>query len=308
MRHRMTTGVAAAGLLALGAQARAPEEPVSEPPPPASAEPAPAGDPERARAYERLERWERLLEEQLQAVRRGRELLDEGKSPEEVRLAAERGRPAFLDRTAELRRDPGRNRDDAPRQDEPPPTPEELDALRAFAREHLPRLDERLRELEGRNEAAAGAMLRRLAPRLRDIRELMESDPEFAQLRISQMQAAMRMAETGYLLRRRAADGLTPEEIEPLRRELRDLLAAHFDERIRTQQMEIDLLSAQLAELQGSLRDQLDRREEIIDEKVEAIMDRALQGLDDAPDRRRRDRRGEPARQAPPAEEPSPAA
>lgn len=281
-------------MLTIAGMSGAPAAPAGAAERPAAA----AAESDRDAALRRVDAWIRATELRLAALHEGRNRIEAGETPAAVlrelfeRGAAEgsddEGRPergSYPDRRGD-----GRGRPLDPRGEErrgerrPELSEEELAEERAFVEERLPRLGERLREIEAKNPEAARRMLNRLSPRLREIRSLTETDPDLAERRLEQMQSAMRLAELGHTLRNRANEDLSSAEQEALRAELRSLLAAHFDERVREQEIEVERLREQVAELEASLREQRSRREETIAEKVDAIMARATQGGAPDPD------------------------
>src|SRR5690606_259293 len=191
-------------MLTIAGMSGAPAAPAGAAERPAAA----AAESDRDAALRRVDAWIRATELRLAALHEGRNRIEAGEAPAAVlrelfeRGAAEgsddEGRPergSYPDRRGD-----GRGRPLDPRGEErrgerrPELSEEELAEERAFVEERLPRLGERLREIEAKNPEAARRMLNRLSPRLREICSLTETDPDLAERRLEQMQSAMRLA------------------------------------------------------------------------------------------------------------------
>lgn len=241
----------------------------------------------------RLEARRAELSRSLEQVQRALRLLDEGAPPEQIRSAirqAEHGRDQAPDRPAARgKRSPGGKRGPGARRhddhDEPAfaradrPTdelgPDERQAAMEFLREHNPEMAQRLtramRENPEEAERALGRILPRLMPRVRELRELRERDPELFEFRIREMAdgrdvmaATRRVGEA-----RRSGEG----EEEAIAH-LREALAGQFEHRLEMKRHEIATLERRMGELREQLERQQDEREQWIQNELRQRLDR----------------------------------
>lgn len=166
----------------------------------------------------------------------------------------------------------------------PGPVPEPaLEDVRSFIRRHLPQLSERI-ELAGEdNPEAAERMLRRMAPRFGDIIERERDDPAFARMRVEEMRIGMEIVEQSRTLRRLDDERAAPERVEEARSSLRQLLGRQLDLREKLETHRLSQMEREIAEARAGLRERAGRREQILDQNFERVLNRTMRGPRDEP-------------------------
>jgi hypothetical protein len=171
-------------------------------------------------------------------------------------LGPERDRPAF----------PRRPRDHAGGLQ-----PEDRRPLLALLRSIDPDRAERMRTIFERPDDARGGEMGRMLPRLRELRELRDSDPELFEAKRAEIRAGFEIASAGerYLsvLRGRAGDAERNEAVSGLRA----AVEAGFDARAGVARLMISRLETQLGQIRGRLADADSTREAKIREHVDRI-------------------------------------
>lgn len=264
---------AAAAWAAVAAHAQSTGGPAPQPQR-AEARPAPPDRDEiKARLVRRLEETKRLEARLQQAIDR----LDAGAAPDEVRNLAD-APPG--DRGGRLQRPgmrfggrpdegqgPGR-RDGGP--DERPFTREQA---ADFARNHLPRLWERFEQARARSPQEFDQAVDRVMPMLHDLAS--ERDPGLREARIAEFDHGMKVFGAARRLGEMIRGGGSDADLAAARAELRTLIGEQFDLRLALHRAEIATLEERLARLRADAEEQSAKREQMIEDGVRRIEERA---------------------------------
>lgn len=269
---RLIAAVAVAGTaVAVHAQSQAGTAPQ---PQQAGARPAPPDRDEiRARLVRRLEDARRLGARLEQAINR----LDAGAAPDEVRDLADAppgdraGRPPRQGMRFAGRPDegegPGR-RDGGP--DERPFTRQQA---AEFVREHLPRLWERFEQARARSPQEFDQAVDRVMPMVRDLAS--ERDPRLREARVAEFDHGMKVFGAARRLGELIRGGGSDADLAAARGELRTLIGEQFDLRLALHRAEIASLEERLARLRADAEEQSAKREQMIEDGVRRIEERA---------------------------------
>jgi hypothetical protein len=258
---------------------------------------------------ERLQRRMAELREEQERLARAMDMLDNGASREDVMrelrvgdmgdAPPEPGRPQ--ERAGRPKPDDGAPEPDRPRRarggerfasaDDP-----SREQVAAFMRENLPGLAERLERLKEANPEMAARMGTRLTPRIMDIIETREHDPDLARLKLDELQNGVAMVEALGAVRAARDE---PERLKAAHGALADRVADQFDIRAKLHRHEIDQLRQRVDRLQAELDQKLGQREEAIRKRLDDML--AGKGRldllgEDGPPRRRAPERDGPAR------------
>jgi len=262
----ITFPVAVAALALAGAGALA--QPQSrrdrpEPPPPALNE-----DLDATQLRARLERMRAFSERMNERVTEGLAMLDDGASPGQVVRAI---REPELGDTRIGRGVRDRIRAPGHRRDAPAPGPAQLERVRAFIAEHLPRLDAPLSKIERLGPGAGRGLLERLAPRIIEIIEINDRDPALGALKTDELRAGLDFVEATRRYRQALRAGIEDEgELDRLDFDLRDAAARRFDAQVALKKHEVRGLMERLASLSTALDELITERGERIDAQIDA--------------------------------------
>lgn len=273
--HRAAVLAAAlSGVLCLPALAR------QAPPPPDR--PADEAQPQ---LQDMLRRRLGELGEEQDRLRKAIDALDKGASPEDVmrELRPPRGSgdgPDGEGRPRERWRDwrEGRGAADGNRPDRAegpegsPPTdwrdPAVRERIAKFIREH-PELSEPIERIKQDRPEFAERMSFRLAPRIAEIMEVSDRDPELADLKLKELGNGL---ATMNAFRDTRAVKDDPEKLAAARAILVARVADQFDIRARLRQHDIEQLRQRLDTLQADLDRQLSQRSQEIQKRVDEMM------------------------------------
>lgn len=149
-------------------------------------------------------------------------------------------------------------------------TDEQVKAMRGFIDANVPMLADRLARAEQISPGASERLLRRMAPRLMQLRELQAEEPAFAEASLREFVAGLDVLEAtrGYRMVRGGEDAAAAEGA---RARLEGALQAHFDARLAVQELEIARSEARLAAGREELSRLRERRAALIAEKVGEI-------------------------------------
>lgn len=269
-------------------------------PPPAERGP----EVERVRLRETLERRRDAVEQSRMRIEEALRRLENGEPMEAIRRdipsidwgmggpdrARGEGRPAPNEGAARRPRDRAFEEHAPPTSSSLSPAVEDPAAMRRFVDEHLPRLAERLREMEAHDPEAGGRMLRRLGPRLRETMGMRGRSPETFSARVEELRLSLDMVEEARRVRRAIeTEGPQSERAIEARRSLRTLAEQHFDAQARVQQIEVRELEAHVAELRAEIERKAQERDAAIDRRVEDLVRDLPPGPEATGRRERRD-------------------
>ncbi len=230
----------------------------------------------RERLQRRLEETDRARERLRAAIERLDAGADQGEVARAIGRDIARERLGSRDDRRGDRRGGPRDRREgfAPWRSKPEPVSDaELAELRAFAKEHLPRLHERMEMLAERNPQAEAAGFARLAPRLREVMRGFDNGP-VARARLAEFRAGLDVVDAGRALRSAMRRDANDGELATARADLRSAVEAGYDARLAVAEAEIVELEARVAELRERLASASQSRDADISEKVDELTDR----------------------------------
>ncbi len=150
----------------------------------------------------------------------------------------------------------------------------EREKLQAFIEEHFPFMYEELRDFHNKNPERFERRLRKLAPEIYHLMELIEIDPQRARLIIQERRLDMRIRFMVHRYRLSHA----PEDRKRLRKKVREFLENAFDIRLKRRELEIRDMEARIAELRDRLETLETLREVKIDRQLaELLSDKSTQ-------------------------------
>jgi len=156
--------------------------------------------------------------------------------------------------------------------------------------EHFPTEFLELQALRERRPLMFRQRMRRLAPEMLHLMELMQTHPERASLEGQEfrLHAQIRRLAMQY---GRSSDDVARKKIAE---ELRERVGEVFDCQAQIRQLQIRELEARLSELRTRVKETRESREQIIDRRVDTILNRAMSGPPESPPGTPPDRSGEP--------------
>lgn len=119
----------------------------------------------------------------------------------------------------------------------PPP---DRERIREFVKENLTEVESVLGPGANTDTEEAQRALERLAPRLQEIIELREHDPELADAKLAELRSGVGVIRAMTDLRSALAANVDADTIDALEADLTGLVAEQFDQRIETRLLEID--------------------------------------------------------------------
>lgn len=150
--------------------------------------------------------------------------------------------------------------------------PEDRERMRKTLEEEFPRIHARLIALGPDAAPDAERMFMRLLPRLRELHDLRERDPEMADIRRRELQATFDIAAASRALRDLwRAEVRDEAAISARRAELRQAFADAFDARSDSQALEIGRLNERVDSLEKELADRRANRDALIDDQLERL-------------------------------------
>ena len=141
---------------------------------------------------------------------------------------------------------------------------EEIQAILAFARDHLPWLSQSLEQARQSDPEQFRAVCRRLRFEIGQLRALKESDEAAFQKALEEKR--LQFLARGLAERFRAA--ASDEDRTRLREELRRTLAQLVDAELVTREAQIRLLEKRLEDLRADLKDRAAKREAIVEKRL----------------------------------------
>jgi len=245
----------------------------------------------RERLRDRLEQVEGEAAALREAVRR----LDAGEPWEDVRatLPWREGAPGGFER---LRERPGDGADEGPmrgarerwregrRERFEPLTPEESAELVALLREVDPEGAARFEAFEGERPAMAPRLLRMIEPRLREIERLRETDPGRSEALAEQFRVESAIMHTARTLHETVAGG-AGGDLDAARERLRALVSRQVDLQLELRALDLERGADRLEKARLAVAEERAKRDEMIAERVDRILERAIRGGLDRLDR-----------------------
>ncbi|TVQ31866.1 MAG: hypothetical protein EA376_07715 [Phycisphaeraceae bacterium] len=168
-----------------------------------------------------------------------------------------------------------------------PLTPEQTQELMQFLRETNPQLHDRLQSVMERDEEAGRRALQRVAPGLQRFIDARERDPEGFEARREELVTARRTMELAREIRTGIEEGMAPERLREAREELRTLVARQFELRMQNSRRTIEQLRSRLERHEADMQAQKERREQLVEDRVNAIIRSAVEGRPVRPDNAR---------------------
>ncbi len=221
----------------------------------------------------RLNRSILRAEETLKLHRAALAKLDEGASPSEV-LEAMKRRDLTHNHRSEQR--PGQEQSPGPNR----LSPQERQAMYQFLRENFPKLANDLEQMTQYNARSADQMLAKMAPPIREILLLTDTQPELAQLKTKEMRAGLLLIEASSAYRATLSNPSASQSDQANAiAKVRQAAADHFDAQLESKKLEVARLEARLNELKASVDEIEQRRDTEIEQMVESTKRNARRHL-----------------------------
>lgn len=186
--------------------------------------------------------------------------------------ARERRGDTATERRGELRRPPGRrggSRRGAPRALWERMTDEEQAVVKAFIEERFPRMYVELERLEEHSPERYARRMARIAPEMRRLMEILDTDPERGTLMIQERQQDIMLR----FLARRYRSANNAEDEAKIRGRARELAEKLFDVRHQRRALEIRELETRLDELRGRHEQAAQMRDQLIERELKDLLD-----------------------------------
>lgn len=206
----------------------------------------------------RLNRSILRAEETLKLHRAALTKLDEGASASEVLAAMKR-------------RDFARNPKAEQRPNHDLLSPQERQVMHKFLRKNFPKLADNLQQVAQYDARSADQMLAKMAPPIREILLLTETQPELAQLKIAEMRAGLMLVEasSAYRAAMNSPSASESDRADAIAR-VRQAAGERFDAQLEAKKLEVAKLEARLNELKDSVNEIEQRRDTEIEHMVES--------------------------------------
>jgi len=140
-----------------------------------------------------------------------------------------------------------------------------------FLKMHFPRMSIELRKLKEKNPKAFARRMRRVAPDVLRVMELMKVNPQRATLHIQERKLDMKMRHIASIFKKSQDNS---QQVK-LRQELSDLASQAFDLQLQLRQMEISDLQARVSELAATLKETHELRQQLIHQRVDMLLSAA---------------------------------
>jgi len=218
----------------------------------------------RSRLIRSISRTEKMLSNHKSAL----EKLDAGASAQEV-LEAMRLDNTGRGTNPEQRTNPPRRPDDQNKPRFIELNPQERQELHQFINENFSDLSRNLEMLTNADPRGADRILTQLAPQIREVLMLRETEPELARIKIHDMQAGLNFIEASRKFRMTSSnpDANESQQADALA-QLHDAAAQRFDAQLNAKQFEISKLEARLDELKSAVDHLESKRSEEIDRMI----------------------------------------
>jgi len=149
-------------------------------------------------------------------------------------------------------------------------TPTETEELMAFAKEHFPKIYEKLKYAQQSDQRAFRHMLKRVGGHLYRLYRLHRHDPELAKILIAEHKVQMEIFE----LQRDYRQAQSTAERESIKTALREQLTKRFEFRQQHSKLEIEALRKRIEEQAKRLEESEQNKDKIIDQELNDIAKR----------------------------------
>lgn len=149
---------------------------------------------------------------------------------------------------------------------------QERERIRAFVQEHMPRLWERIEQMEKNAPQRTERMFMNMRERVGELIMLKRRDPKLFELKLDDWQATMMAMEAARDVRELRAKGGSAEEIAAGEQRVRDLVSQSIDVQLKLKSNELEMLGKRIERLHKELDDQTADREKIIQQRTKRIM------------------------------------
>ena len=140
--------------------------------------------------------------------------------------------------------------------------------MTSFIEEHFPKISVELERVKGDNPRQFQRRMNRLAPRIREVMDVMERDPERGALLIKERKLDFEAMQLAATVRR--GDG----EPDRVRLRMRDLSCEMFDLRQQRRHLEIRRIEARLDELKTRVAEAEAMRDKLIEKETAERLER----------------------------------
>jgi hypothetical protein len=151
-----------------------------------------------------------------------------------------------------------------------PLAPEQIEQVIGVAGEVVPEWGERLRALQNSDPEALDRALASSGRRLMSLAALRQRSPELYALKVAELRNQMELRRLGGVLRQALAEGRS-DDAAATRAEIRRLAERQVDFGLRTRAEELAAMDAALLRMRLELAEEAKRRQQSIDDLVEAI-------------------------------------
>jgi hypothetical protein len=148
-------------------------------------------------------------------------------------------------------------------------TDEERSVVKAFIEERFPRMYVELERLEEHSPERYARRMARIAPEMRRLMEILDTDPERGTLMIQERQQDIMLR----FIARRYRSAEDPEDQAKLHGRARELAEKLFDVRHQRQALEIRELETRLDELKGRHEQAAQMRDQLIERELTDLLD-----------------------------------
>jgi len=138
------------------------------------------------------------------------------------------------------------------------------DVLR-FVEQYFPELNEELQKLRDEQPWLYERRIRRVAPEMLELMELMEADPQRGRLAVRERVLDLKLRQLLHRYRQTADE----TKLEELRIQIREVLTRKVDCRLERYELEIRDLQRRIDDVRGQLEKAQTRRETLIDEMLQ---------------------------------------
>lgn len=158
-------------------------------------------------------------------------------------------------------------------------TPDEQESLHEMAATLLPDGSAKLDELRDADPDQYEKLMERNQPRLMEFSQLRARDASMFELRRQDTRLARQTQQLARAAREAELDGAF-DQADEYERQLKELLATHFDVRQRIRAYELDLIAMRVRDLEEELSLRSRSRGELIEERLEQLMETEFEAPD----------------------------
>ncbi len=153
---------------------------------------------------------------------------------------------------------------------------EDLETMLTVIRETNPQMHTRITQALERNPERARQFLRRAWPRVAEMVELREENPELYRLRVRMMRTNIEIMKKAGLYARASREGADETELALIRDELSALVDQQLDARLKEQQDALERSRERLSRIELEIEAMTNDRDHVIETRVDEIIERAL--------------------------------